>query len=106
VLARVPNLVDEQKVSVGGMDEADPYVVALAVRLRVDGHDVTDHHRGHQHQTKKMALADAAGVFMVPCVRMRTFLMTEQIWDGQYAPCPLGYTVRAGMVVDTATGSA
>ena len=31
---------------------------------------------------KKIALADAAGVFRIPSVRFRTFLMTEAIWDG------------------------
>lgn len=86
VLTRVPNLIDEQKVSVGGMDEADPYVVALAVKLKGDGHDVTIITEDINTKPKKMALADAAGVFLIPCVRMRTFLITEGIWDGQVGP--------------------
>jgi predicted nucleic acid-binding protein len=83
ILRRVPGLVDHTRVAVGNVDEADPYVVALAVRLKADGHEVRVITEDFNSKPRKMALADAAGVFLVPCVTMRTFLVTEGIWDGE-----------------------
>jgi len=83
VLARVPNLIDAQKVAVGGIDDADPYVIALALTLKVDGHEVTIITQDVNTKPTKTALADAAGVFGIPCVRFHTFLVTEGIWDGR-----------------------
>ncbi len=83
VLDRIPNLIDPDKVAVGDVDDADPYVIALALRLMADGDDATIITEDYQTRPKKIALADAAGVFRVPCVRFRTFLVTEGIWDGR-----------------------
>jgi hypothetical protein len=83
ILDKVPNLIDPDKVAVGDVDDADPYVIALAVKLKVQGDDVTIITDDYQTKPKKMALADAAGVFRIPCVRFRTFLITEGIWDGR-----------------------
>jgi hypothetical protein len=83
VLVRVPNLIDPEKVSVGAVDEADPYVIALALQLKGAGHDMTIITDDVQTKPKKMSLADAAGVFRLPSVTLRTFLITEGIWDGK-----------------------
>ncbi len=83
VLARVPNLIDAEKVAVSGIDDADPYVVALALALRAEGHEPTIITQDVNTKPNKTALADAAGVFGIPCVRFHTFLVTEGIWDGR-----------------------
>ncbi|MEX2147829.1 MAG: DUF4411 family protein [Candidatus Rokuibacteriota bacterium] len=82
ILARVPNLIDRDKVAVEGIDVADPHVIALAVHLKREGDDVTIITEDFNSTPKKTGLADAAGVFKIPCVRFRTFLITEGIWDG------------------------
>src|SRR5439155_22490866 len=83
VLARVPNLIDPEKVSTTGIDDADPHVIALAVYLKNEGEDVTIITEDVNSTPKNTRLADAAGVFKIPCVRFRTFLVTEGIWDGR-----------------------
>lgn len=83
VLDRVENLIDPSKVSVGGIDDADPHVIALAVHLKNEGEDVTIITEDFNSTPRKTGLADAAGVFRIPCVRFRTFLVTEGIWDGR-----------------------
>src|SRR5206468_11193269 len=82
VLARIPNLIDPEKVSVDGTDDADPHVVALAAQLKNDGEDVTIITEDFNSKPNKTGLADAAGVFLIPCVRFRTYLITEGMWDG------------------------
>jgi Domain of unknown function (DUF4411) len=82
VLRRIPNLIDQDKVSVGGVDEADPYVIALALELK-RGFDVTIITDDVRTFPRKTALADAAGVFLIPSLTMRTFFFTEGIWDGK-----------------------
>jgi rRNA maturation endonuclease Nob1 len=84
VLKRVENLIDPAKVSVNGIDDADPHVIALAVYMREEeNHDVTIITEDFNTSPKKTGLADAAGVFGIACVRLRTFLITEGIWDGR-----------------------
>jgi hypothetical protein len=83
ILARVPNLIDPDKVSTNGIDDADPHVIALAVYLKSEGEDVTIITEDFNSTPKKTGLADAAGVFRIPCVRFRTFVVTEGIWDGK-----------------------
>lgn len=83
VIRRVENLIDASKVSVEGIDDADPHVIALAVHLKSEGEDVTIIAEDFNSTPRKTGLADAAGVFGIPCVRFRTFLITEQIWDGK-----------------------
>ena len=82
VLKRVPNLIDPEKVSIGGVDDADPYVIATAVAIREEGHVVTIVTEDFITTPQKTALADAAGLFLVPTVRARTFLRDEEIWPG------------------------
>jgi hypothetical protein len=77
-----PNLIDPDKVSIDGTDEADPHVIALAVHLKNEGENVSIITEDFNSTPKKTGLADAAGVFGIPCIRFRTFLITEAIWDG------------------------
>jgi hypothetical protein len=80
VLGRVPELIDPDKVSIGGVDDADPYVIALARALENEHHMVTIITEDFNTTPAKTALADAAGLFRIPTVRVRTFLRDEDIW--------------------------
>jgi hypothetical protein len=83
VLARVSNLIDPDKVSVDGTDDADPHVIALALYVQGEGHDARIITEDITTTPKKTALTDAAGLFGIGCVRFRTFLISEGIWDGR-----------------------
>jgi Domain of unknown function (DUF4411) len=86
VLDRVPDLIDPEKISVDGIDDADPHVIALAVYIKnepLEKHDVTIITEDFNSVPKKRGLADAAGLFGIPCVRFRSFVMDEKIWDGK-----------------------
>src|ERR1041385_5944855 len=66
VLAAVPDVLDPDKES--GVDEADPYVLALAVRLRADGHDARVVTEETKNAPRKMSLNTACGILGVPSV--------------------------------------
>jgi hypothetical protein len=83
VLDRVPSLIDPDKISVDGIDDADPHVIALAMYVRAEGEDVRIITEDIITTPKKTALTDAAGIFGLGCVRARTFLISEGIWDGR-----------------------
>ena len=83
MLNRVPTLIDPDKVSVEGTDDADPHVIALALYVRGEGHDVRIITEEIHTTPKKTALTDAAGIFGIGCMRFRTFLISEGIWDGK-----------------------
>ena len=79
VLAAIPNLIDPTKVS--AVDEADPYVIALAQLLAgVHGHTPTIITDDYRTKPAKMSLSDAAGVFRFPSVQLSVFLQTQKIW--------------------------
>lgn len=79
VLAQVPDLIDPTKVSVGGVDEADPYVVALAARLKQEGGgDITVVTEDQSKRPRRTSLANAAGVFLLPSINLRTLLIFEE----------------------------
>ncbi len=83
VLGRVPNLIDPEKVAVGGLDVADPYVVALGVLLKEAREEVVIVTDDTRQKPRKTSLSDAAGLFGIPSITFRTFLIYEQnIWDG------------------------
>jgi hypothetical protein len=76
VLDRVPLLVDPDKT----YDEADPYVVALAITLGDQAANVvvvTDDRRDKPHKT---SLATACGIFRIPTLPLLAFLSDEDIW--------------------------
>jgi hypothetical protein len=83
VLARIPNLIDPDKVSIDGTDDADPHVIALALYVQAKQHEVRIITEDITTTPKKTALTDAAGLFGIGCVRFRTFLISETIWDGR-----------------------
>jgi hypothetical protein len=80
VLAQVPQILDPRKDS--GEDEADPYVLALAVKLRdqgVDARVVVQEVRG---APAKMSLNTACGMLGVPSVPLLGLLRVEKIPHG------------------------
>jgi len=77
VLAAVPTVLDPDKDS--GAEEADPYVLAMALSLRNEGLDariVTEEVRDYP---RKMSLSTAAGLLGIPSVNLMAFLTFEKI---------------------------
>ncbi len=77
VLAVVPEILDPQKDS--GVDEADPYVLALAVRLRSEGVEARVVTQEVRDYATKLSLNTACGMLGVPCVPLKGFLKIEDI---------------------------
>lgn len=78
VLARLPNLIDPDKVS--DVDFADPHVIALAQGLAENGHTPTVITNDTKSTPKKTALSAGAGVFGFPSVPLLLFLQTQNIY--------------------------
>ena len=77
VLAEVPRVLDPDKDA--GRDEADPYVLATAMKLRneeTDARVVTEERRDTD---KKMSVNTAAGILGLPSVPLLAFLQAEKI---------------------------
>ena len=83
VLARITNLIDPDKISIDGTDDADPHVIALTLFVQAEGHEVRIITEDITTTPRKTAMTDAAGIFGIGCVRFRTFLISEGIWDGR-----------------------
>lgn len=64
-----------------GPDEADPYVLALALGLKGEGRDVRVVTQERKSVVRKMSLASAAGYLGLPAVDVRTMLKFEGILD-------------------------
>lgn len=77
VLAVVPDILDPAKDS--GVDEADPYVLAMAVKLKALDHDARLVTQETKDKSDKTSLNTAAGMLAVPCVPLRGFLRVEGI---------------------------
>lgn len=75
VLARVPEVLDADKE---GIEEADPYVLAMAEDLRAE-HDVRVVTEEFKTTTAKMPLGSAAGYLGIPSVSLKTLLKFEDI---------------------------
>lgn len=80
VLAVVPDVLDSAKES--GVDEADPYVLALAARLRFEGHDARVVVQELRDTPKKLSLNTACGILGIPCVPLLGLLRAEGISTG------------------------
>lgn len=78
VLSEVPEVLDPDKPS--GQDEADPYVLALALQLQEDGMDVTVITEERNDKPKKLSLNTACGLLKIPCVPIAPFLGRRGIW--------------------------
>lgn len=77
VLDAVPNVLDPQKDS--GAEEADPYVLAVARKLRSEGVDARVVTQETKDSPSKMSLNTAAGILGIPCVPLKAFLTAESI---------------------------
>jgi hypothetical protein len=69
VLIGVPLLADYDKAS--GADDADPYVVALALKLRNDGRRVTVVTEDRRDEAYKMSVQTACGLMEIPAITIR-----------------------------------
>ena len=77
VLAIVPEVLDPTKDS--GADEADPYVLAVALRLRNQGVDARIVTEERRDTPSKLSLSTAAGILGIPSVPLTAFLRAENI---------------------------
>lgn len=77
ILAVVPRIIDPEKA---GVEEADPYVLALAVHLAEQGHRVTVITEERRDYPAKMSLNTACGRFRLPCLPLEAFLEERGIW--------------------------
>lgn len=77
VLKEVPTVLDPDKDT--GVDEADPYLLAIAVRLRAEGKDARIITQEHRDTPRKMSLSTASGVLGIPSVPLNAFLRFEGI---------------------------
>jgi hypothetical protein len=77
VLAAVPKVLDPDKDA--GAEEADPYLLALAVRLRAEGKDARIVTEEIRDTPRKMSLNTACGLIGVPSVPLKAFLHFEEI---------------------------
>jgi hypothetical protein len=75
VLARVPEVLDPDKPR--GAEEADPYILALAVELKRDGRDVTIITQEKTDKPGKLSLSSAAGLLKIPAVTVLPFLKSQ-----------------------------
>lgn len=78
VMAATPKVLDIDKPA--GSDEADPYILALALKLSQDGHLVTVITEERKDRPDKMSLNTACGLLRLPCVPIVAFLESEGIW--------------------------
>lgn len=76
VLGQVPEVVDPDKE---GVEEADVYVLAMAVDLLAEGTDVRVVTEEFKTTGAKMPLGSAAGFLRIPSVSIKTMLKFEKI---------------------------
>lgn len=77
VLGAVPTVLDPEKDT--GAEEADPYVLALAVHLHAESKDARIVTEETKDLPRKMSLRTAAGLLGVPSVPLIAFLHFEEI---------------------------
>lgn len=73
----VEELLDQDKA--GGVEPADPYVLALAHQLR-GSHEPCVITEDRKNAPDKIGLASAAGLVGIPVVPIRAFLRNRNIW--------------------------
>src|SRR5262249_33849614 len=78
VLAEVPDLLDVAKVST--VDEADPYVVGLALKRQREGNLVIVITEETKDSPVKTSMRSACGVMGLPTISMRVFLARQGFW--------------------------
>jgi hypothetical protein len=77
VLAEVSDVIDPRKES--GPEEADPYILAMAVHLRSLGHDARIITEEVKDLPDKRSLNSAAGMLGIPSLPLASFLKKEKI---------------------------
>lgn len=77
VLSHVPDILDPNSDS--GVDEADPYVLALARGLREQELDARIVTQETKDSPRKMSLNTAAGILGIPSVPLHGLLRAEEI---------------------------
>jgi len=77
VLAVVPEVLDPDKDA--GVEEADPYLLAVAERLRNDGKDARVVTQETKDTPRKMSLNTACGLLGIPSVPLAAFLQFEKL---------------------------
>jgi len=77
VMQDVGDVVDHEKDT--GEDEADPYVLALAVKLQGQGLSVRIVTEDRKDRPRKVSLTTAAGILGIPCVPLSGFMRAEGI---------------------------
>jgi hypothetical protein len=75
VLAKVADVLDVDKT--GGADEADPYVLGLALRLKDGGHEVTVVSEERKDKPDKMSINTACGLLRLYCVPLLGLLRDQ-----------------------------
>lgn len=75
VLAVVPKILDPKKDA--GVDEADPYVLAMARQIKMRGDDVRVVTQETKDKGDKMSLNTAAGILGLASVPLAGFLHVE-----------------------------
>jgi hypothetical protein len=78
VLAKVPTVLDPDKP--GGADEADPYILGLALNLKDKGHEVTVVSEERKDRPDKMSLNTACGLLRLYCVPLMGLLRDQDIF--------------------------
>lgn len=80
ILAEVPEVLDPNKDA--GADEADPYVLAVAQKLREEGTDARVITEERRDTDSKISMNTAAGILGIPSVPLTAFLKVEKIVPG------------------------
>lgn len=75
VLGQVSEVLDPDKPH--GTEEADPYILALAVELKRNGRDVAIITQETANRPGKLSLSSAAGLLKIPAVTMLPFLKSQ-----------------------------
>jgi hypothetical protein len=83
VLREVPDLLDASKTST--TDEADPYVLGLALKLSREGEIVTVITEETRDSPVKTSMSSACGIMRIPSISIRVFLARQGIWPAQLA---------------------
>jgi hypothetical protein len=81
VLEVALNLVDKDKTS--GPDEADPWVVALALSFLEDGRAVTVITEDRNDRLDKTSVQSACGLLGIPAMSIVAFLQYKGFWSGR-----------------------
>jgi len=74
---QIKNVLDHEKGE--GAEEADPHVLALALRLKREGHEVTVLTQERRDRPRKLSLNTACGLLRIFCLPVEAFLVEHGI---------------------------